>query len=111
MFDFYITVPCDNNDSLSFQFTTIGGGTKGVKISKDTYNLGTVDNNTNCLIGIASSARLVGSNSSSTLASDNLSGDNTDLSTGVWILGEVFLQNIYSTFDVKKKRIGFADLA
>ena len=28
-----------------------------------------------------------------------------------WLVGDVFLQNVYSTFDVGKKRVGFAQLA
>ena len=33
-----------------------------------------------------------------------------DLDTDFWILGDVFLQNIYSAWDIGNTRIGFADL-
>jgi hypothetical protein len=45
------------------------------------------------------------------MPSDNLPEDKADLNAGVWILGEVFLRNVYSVFDFGQKRIGFADLA
>jgi hypothetical protein len=30
--------------------------------------------------------------------------------TEIWILGDVFLQNVYTAWDVGNTRIGFADL-
>ena len=33
-----------------------------------------------------------------------------DLYTDFWILGDVFLQNVYSAWDIGNKRIGFAGL-
>lgn len=48
------------------------------------------------------------------LAFDNLFGDKTDLGFGIgfWIIGDVFLRNVYSAWDVDNGgRIGFADLA
>jgi cathepsin D len=46
------------------------------------------------------------------LASDNDPWEKADImGTEFWILGDVFLQNIYSAWDVGNGRIGFADLA
>ena len=36
---------------------------------------------------------------------------NADCDTDFWILGDVFLQNVYSAWDVGNARIGFATLA
>jgi cathepsin D len=33
------------------------------------------------------------------------------MGTGFWTLGDVFLQNVYSAWDVENRRIGFATLA
>ena len=103
-FDFSITVPCHFNTPISVY---VGG--KEVQISPATFNLGPVSTGSDtCIAGAAAIEVLA---EASKLASDNLLGDKADLGIDFWILGDVFLQNIYSAWDVGNERIGFADLA
>ena len=105
-FDFSITVPCDFNTPISVY---VGG--KGVKISPESFNLGPISAGSDiCVAGASSDATLEVETGSRTLASDNLPVDKADLDTDFWILGDVFLQNAYTAWDVGKGRIGFADL-
>ncbi|CAO3640499.1 unnamed protein product [Cunninghamella echinulata] len=78
-------VPCDSIPSISF---TIGG--KMFSIDPSLFNLGKeVEGSSYCVCA--------------------LMGTGNDPNT--LILGSVFLQNVYSVFDMKESRIGFADLA
>jgi hypothetical protein len=99
------TVPCNFSISVSVYV-----GKKEIKISPDSFNLGPTGVNNYCYAGAAPSSRLKGGE----LARDNLPGDKADIGIDLWILGDVFLQNVYSAWDMGSKngetRIGFADL-
>ncbi len=102
MSDFSFAVPCNFSTPISVH---VGG--KEVEISPDAFNLGPLSEGSDtCLAGAASDKSLTGSKS----ASGILSGDKADLGTEFWILGDVFLRNVYSAWGVGQKRIGFADL-
>ncbi|KAG6375808.1 aspartic peptidase domain-containing protein [Boletus reticuloceps] len=79
------TMPCNAMPNVSI---TIQG--KLFAISAETFNLGHYDTaGTQCVGAITGAGSL---------------GD-------IWILGDAFLQNVYSIFDFGKLRVGFADLA
>jgi hypothetical protein len=101
-FDSSVTVPCNFNTSIS---VSIGGA--AVTITPATFNLGpTASNNNLCLAGAASNPSLTGSGS----AFNNLPKDKADLGTEFWVLGDVFLQNVYTAwnFGSGTSAIGFA---
>ncbi|KAL6304140.1 aspartic peptidase domain-containing protein [Sparassis latifolia] len=80
----FYTVPCNATPSISLTFT----GTP-FNISQELFNLGPVtEGSPDCVGGIVSS-------------------DNQPF----WVVGDLFLQNVYSVFDVQKSRVGFATLA
>ncbi|KAJ3715622.1 acid protease [Lentinula guzmanii] len=80
----FFTVPCDAIPSVSLTF----GGT-AFTVSPDTFNLGLVSAGSNdCVGGVTAS----------------------DLGN-FWVAGDVFLQNVYTSFDVGNTRVGFATLA
>jgi len=85
--DGFWTIPCDsfNNTTVSLAF-----GGKSFPLSADTWNLGAVsDGSSDCIGGIVSG----------------------DVDSSGWIIGDVFLQNVYAAFDFGNTRVGFASLA
>ncbi|KAH7906841.1 aspartic peptidase domain-containing protein [Hygrophoropsis aurantiaca] len=82
----FYTYPCDSAPSPSL---TYGG--KLWPISAESFNLGQVSSGSaDCVGGIV----------------------GVDFAeSGRWIVGDVFLQNVYTAFDVGKGRVGFAELA
>ena len=77
------SVPCVGIPEISLTF-----GGKHFAISHDTLIVGTIPGSPDeCLAGIVGE-------------------DDQDY----WLVGDVFLQNVYSTFDIGMKRVGFADL-
>ncbi|KAI9444477.1 acid protease [Lactarius indigo] len=78
------TVPCDFNTSVSITFS----GTV-FEMSPSTFRLGPeYSDSTACVGGI--------------FASDSF---------GFWVIGDVFLRNVYTTFDLGNSRVGFASLS
>ncbi|KAH9017350.1 acid protease [Lactarius deliciosus] len=78
------TFPCSFNGTITVQF----GRAKFV-IAQEIFNQGALSEGSNdCVGGIGA----------------------IDDATPFWIIGDVFLQNVYTVFDVGKKRIGFANL-
>ena len=101
-FDFPITVPCNFSTPLS---VFIGGQGSTVTITPATFNLGQIPNSNNlCIAGAASDDTLTGSE----LAFISLTEGRADFGTEFWILGDVFLQNVYTAWDFGGGRIGFA---
>ncbi|KAH8997792.1 acid protease [Lactarius hatsudake] len=77
------TIPCNFNTPISITFDG-----KAFEISPSTFNLGVASGSSDCVGGFG--------------ASDGL---------GFWIVGDVFLQNVYTAFDLGHDRVGFASLA
>ncbi|KAF8433778.1 acid protease [Boletus edulis BED1] len=81
----YYTFPCDSFPSISLTF-----GGKSFPIAASALNLGSVSSgSSDCVSGIV----------------------GQDIASSFWIVGDVFLQGVYTAFDVGNTRVGFAKLA
>lgn len=101
----HFSVPCDFNTPISVRF-----GGKDFSVDPKTFNLGYYDSSfTDCLAGATSDNSLRGSEFVSAISS-YVANWNPAV-TEFWIIGDVFLQNVYTVFDVGNSRVGFADLA
>ncbi|KAH8100357.1 aspartic peptidase domain-containing protein, partial [Cristinia sonorae] len=80
----YYTVPCDAVPTVQLTF-----GRKAFEIPPVAFNLGRVDGaSEDCVAGIVSSGT----------------------SQSFWIVGDVFLRGVYTSFDLGANRVGFAEL-
>ncbi|KDQ50162.1 hypothetical protein JAAARDRAFT_186508 [Jaapia argillacea MUCL 33604] len=81
----FYTVPCDAVPTVSLTFSG-----KSFAISPRTFNLGrAASGSSDCVGGIVGS----------------------DIGQRFWIVGDVFLRNVYSVFDLGNTRVGFATLS
>jgi len=85
----FYTFPCDSSIDLSFMFAG-----KEFSVPSDLFNLGPVDNTTNttCVGGLVWVPYLLKRNFTR------------------WIMGDLFLRNYYSLYDLDENRIGLAEL-
>ncbi|KAH9910842.1 acid protease [Amylocystis lapponica] len=80
--------PCHDVPHVSFSW-----GGKEWNVSQDTFNLGTANKD--------GSGGCIGA----------LLGKDLGFGPGVWLLGDAFLENLYSVFSFGDKTVGFAELA
>lgn len=79
----YYTVPCSSIPTVSLTFAG-----KAFPISPKIFNLGRTSSSSNdCVGGVVGVSGL-----------------------GFWVVGDVFLQNVYTSFDLGKNHVGFANL-
>ncbi|KAG1730839.1 acid protease [Suillus paluster] len=82
----YYTIPCETIGSYT---PTLTFGGRDFTVSKETFNLGPESSgSSDCTAGIAGMS-----------------------SVDFWVVGGVFLQNVYAVFDKENLQVGFAELA
>jgi len=82
--DGLFTFPCDANPNVSLTF-----GAKQFDIAADLFNLGQASaGSSDCVGAIAGTSGI-----------------------DFWVVGDVFLRNVYTKFDVSNSQVGFAQLA
>ncbi|KAG1849990.1 acid protease [Suillus subluteus] len=82
----YYTIPCDTIGSYT---PTLTFGGRGFNVSEDTFNIGPESSgSSDCVGGIAGMSDV-----------------------DFWVVGGVFLQNVYTVFDNGNLQVGFAELA
>ncbi|KAF8267788.1 acid protease [Lactarius quietus] len=86
----YFQYPCNDSTVISFKF-----GDRDFALPSSSFNLGPIDNTTKttCVGGVAYMPDLL------------------DFNFTLWVMGDIFLQNYYTKFDLGNNQIGFADLA
>ncbi|KAF8268682.1 acid protease [Lactarius quietus] len=78
------SIPCDFNTSVSMTFSG-----EEFQISASTFNLGPLLDSSGACLG----------------------GFSAAFYPGLWVVGDVFLRNVYTAFDLGNSRVGFASLA
>ncbi|ORY90691.1 aspartic peptidase domain-containing protein [Leucosporidium creatinivorum] len=82
----YYTYPCSASLTISFSFA---GSTKQWALPSDLLNLGKVSSGSTRCVGA-----IVGA----------------DVGVSAWILGDTFMQSVYTSFDLAGNRVGFSTL-
>ena len=84
----YWTYPCASPPTISFSFG--GAFAEQWAVSSSALNLGRVSSGSDRCVGAVVGA---------------------DIGINAWILGDSFLQSVYTTFDFSTNQIGFSDLS
>ncbi|GJJ14459.1 hypothetical protein Clacol_008723 [Clathrus columnatus] len=88
----FYTFPCSSVPSVSFSWDGGNPGLSRVPSKVNLFNLGTAgEGSSQCVGGIA--------------------GQDLGLGDNVWLLGDGFLQNVYTVFSFAQNAVGFATLA